>query len=124
MVGTIPDLQSYKILDQEHFEAKIRVGISIVRGTVDMKFQLADKVDGKRAKLIGDGSGAGSKIHIDSSFSLEPNPEGTTKMSWSADVELGGLMAGIGSQMLKSQSEKQVAQIFSNIKKELEAFPQ
>ncbi len=120
MVSTIPDLQSYKILDQDHFEAKIKVGISVVRGTVDMKFELKDKTGGNHARLLGDGAGAGSRMHIDSTLDLSPEGEGT-KMAWSADADLGGLMAGIGSQILKSQSEKQVSQIFSNIKAKLEA---
>jgi len=123
MISTIPDLQSYKIIDREHFEAKIKVGISVVRGTVDMKFQLADKTGGNHARLIGDGSGAGSRLHIESILDLSPDNDGT-KMSWSADADLGGLMAGIGSQILKSQSEKQVSQIFANVKAKLESASQ
>ena len=34
MISTIPDLQSSKIVDNDHFEAKIKVGISVVRGTL------------------------------------------------------------------------------------------
>jgi carbon monoxide dehydrogenase subunit G len=119
MVSTVPDLQSYRILDQDHFDAKIKVGMSIVRGTVDMKFELKDKVETKHARLIGDGGGAGSKMHIDSTFDLSPDGQGT-KMAWSADADLGGLIAGIGAQILKGQSEKQVSEIFSNIKQKLE----
>ncbi len=57
MISTIPDLQSSRIIDQDHFEAKIKVGISVVKGTVDMKFELGDKTGGNHAKLIGDGLG-------------------------------------------------------------------
>jgi len=120
MISTIPDLQSSKIVDNDHFEAKIKVGLSVVRGTVDMKFELKDKTGGNHAKLVGDGSGAGSKMRIESVFDLSPDGEGT-KMAWSADADLSGLMAGIGSQILKGQSEKQVTQIFSNIKSKLES---
>jgi len=120
MVATIPDLQSSRIIDQDHFEAKIKVGISVVRGTVDMKFELMDKTGLNHARLIGDGSGAGSRMHIESTLDLSEEDNGT-KMVWSADAEIGGLMAGIGSQILKGQSEKQVTQIFSNIKSKLES---
>jgi carbon monoxide dehydrogenase subunit G len=122
MISTIPDLQSSKIIDQNHFEAKIKIGISVVRGTVDMKFELRDQERGNHAKLIGDGSGAGSKMHIEGILDLSPDGEGT-KMAWSADADLSGLMAGIGSQILKGQSEKQVSQIFSNIKAKLDSQP-
>jgi uncharacterized protein len=120
MVSCIPDLQSSSIIDQDHFNAKVKVGIGLVRGNVEMKFAMADKEPPKRAKLIGDGSGAGSKMHIESLFDLSSENTGTT-MSWSADADLSGLMAGIGGPVLKSQSEKQVNQIFANIKSKLEA---
>ncbi len=120
MVATIPDLQSSRIIDQDHFEAKIKVGISVIRGTVDMKFELKEKSGGNHARLIGDGSGAGSKMHIESELDISSEDSGT-KMAWSADADISGLMAGIGSQILKGQSEKQVTQIFANIKSKLES---
>jgi carbon monoxide dehydrogenase subunit G len=120
MVATIPDLQSYRVIDQEHFEAKIKVGISVVRGTVEMKFEIKEKTGGNHAVLIGDGFGAGSRMHIESVLDLSAEGGGT-KMVWSANADISGLMAGIGSQILKGQSEKQVSQIFSNIKSTLES---
>ena len=119
MVTTIPDLQSHKIIDENTFEAKAKVGFSIVRGTVDLKFFLSDKTPNAHAKLVGDGSGVGSKIHIDSVFDLSPSPNGTV-MKWFAEADLSGVASGIGGNMLKSQSEKMVSQIFENIKKKLE----
>jgi len=119
MASAIPDLQSYHVTDGEHFDAKIRVGISIVRGNVDMKFTLLDKVQNAHARLIGDGSGAGSKMRIDSSFDLSAMGEGTG-MKWASEAELSGLISGIGSQILRGQSEKQVTEIFKNIKNKLE----
>ncbi|HZW56320.1 MAG TPA: carbon monoxide dehydrogenase subunit G [Nitrososphaerales archaeon] len=126
MAKAAPDLQSYKVIDQDSFEAKLKIGISLVRGTIDMKFALLDKVQNRHARLVGDGSGAGSKIHIDSSFDLATidgnGPDhGSTRMNWTADADLSGLMAGIAAQVLKGQSEKKVAQIFENVKKRLEA---
>src|SRR6202042_2831699 len=112
--------QSHKIIDQERFEAKIGVGFSLVKGTIEMKFELKDKTGGNHARLIGDGSGAGSKMHIESVLDLSTENYGT-KMAWSADADISGIIAGMGSQILKGQSEKQVSQIFSNIKSKLES---
>lgn len=119
MVTTIPDVISHRVVDENTFEAKAKVGFSLVRGAVDMKFFLADKKENSYAKLVGDGSGVGSKIHIESAFDLQPHEKGTL-MVWSAEVDLGGVVSGIGGSMLKSQSEKMVTQIFQNIKKKLE----
>ena len=42
-------------------------------------------------------------------------------MAWSADAEIGGVMAGIGSTLLKGFATKKVAEIFSGIIKAVEA---
>jgi uncharacterized protein len=119
MASCIPDLQSHTTLDQEHFNAKVKVGIGLVRGSVDMKFVIEDKKPTSHARLIGEGSGAGSKMHIVSSFDLAPEGQ-STNLTWNADADLSGLMAGIGGSILKGQSEKQVNQIFANIRSKLE----
>ena len=122
MAETIPDVQSHRVIDPTNFEAKVRVGIALVRGTIEMRFSLLDMVENAHARLVGDGSGAGSRVHVDSSFDLSSIEDSkATRMRWSADADLSGLMAGIGAQILKGQSEKQVARIFENIKKKLEA---
>jgi carbon monoxide dehydrogenase subunit G len=120
MVTCIPDLQSHEVLDHENFKARIRIGIALVRGTVDMKLRLEDKRPPSHAKLVGDGSGAGSRMHIESVFDLKANGD-ITDMIWTAESDLSGLIAGIGGSVLKGQSEKQVSQIFSNIKSKLES---
>ncbi|MDG6908735.1 MAG: carbon monoxide dehydrogenase, partial [Nitrososphaerota archaeon] len=43
-----------------------------------------------------------------------------TEIAWSADADIQGVVSGIGGNMLKSQSEKMVSQIFANIKRKLE----
>jgi carbon monoxide dehydrogenase subunit G len=120
MISCIPDLQSSNIQDSEHFEAKIKVGISIVRGIVEMKFQLLEKRPPNHAKLVGEGSGVGSKMRVESVFDLAPSGK-ATEMRWAADADLSGLIAGIGGSLLKGQSEKQVNQIFANIRSKLES---
>ncbi len=120
MATCIPDLQSYSVIDREHFSAKVRIGIGIVRGTVEMKFSIEHKKPISHAMLLGDGSGAGSRMHIVSVFDLTPAGD-TTEMIWTADADLSGLIAGIGGPVLKGQSEKQVMQIFQNIRSKLEA---
>lgn len=119
MVGTIPDLVSSRIVDGENFDAKVKVGISLVRGTMDMKFSIADKNPQTQAKLVVEGSGAGSKIHIESRFELRSEGNNTS-LTWKAIADLSGLISGIGSQILKGQSEKLVSQIMANLRSKLE----
>ncbi len=119
MATCIPDLQSFSVADQDHFSAKIRVGIGMIRGTIEMRFSIEEKKPISHARLVGEGSGAGSKMRIDSVFDLLPAGD-STEMIWAADADLSGLIAGIGGPVLKGQSEKQVNQIFQNVRSKLE----
>jgi carbon monoxide dehydrogenase subunit G len=38
-----PDLQSMEILTPDSFRAKVRTGLSVVRGTMDFDFRIAEK---------------------------------------------------------------------------------
>jgi len=113
-----PDLQSLDVLSPDSFKAKVKVGVSVVRGTMDFEFKVTDKVPPSSAKLIGTGHGVGSTIDIQTKFDLEDAGSGT-KVSWAADVNVGGIMAGLGSKLLNSTSGKMVEQVIENLKNKL-----
>jgi carbon monoxide dehydrogenase subunit G len=113
-----PDLQSMEILSPDSFKAKVKVGISVVKGTMEFEFRTTDKVPPSTAKLIGSGRGVGSTIDIQTGFTLEEAGAGT-KVGWVADVNVGGIMAGLGTKLLDSTSSKMVEQVIENLKNRL-----
>jgi carbon monoxide dehydrogenase subunit G len=115
-----PDLQSLDILGPDSFRAKVKVGVSVVKGTMDFEFRIADKVPPSAAKLVGTGRGVGSSVEIQTGFALDEAGSGT-KVGWAADVTVGGIMAGLGSKLLDSTSSKMVEQVVENMKSKLKA---
>lgn len=113
-----PDLQSLDVTSQDSFSAKVRVGLSVVKGAMHMEFRITDKIPPKSAKLIGTGRGVGSTVQIETSFTLDEIGSGT-KVGWMADVNVGGVMAGLGSKLLDSTSSKMVEQVIENLKSKL-----
>ncbi len=114
-----PDLQSLEVLTPETFRAKVKVGISVVKGTMDFDFRIAEKVPLTSAKLVGSGRGVGSTIEIQTTFTVDEVSSGT-KVAWAADVVVGGIMAGLGSKLLDSTSSKMVTQVLENLRNRLE----
>ncbi|MDA4135453.1 MAG: carbon monoxide dehydrogenase subunit G [Thaumarchaeota archaeon] len=115
---SLPDAQETKVIDDSHLEARLKIGISFLTTNMNVKMALADKVPPQHAKLLVEGSGSGSNMKIVSDFNLEgDNP---TKMKWAADADITGLMAGIGSSILKGFAEKKVKEIFEGIKQAME----
>src|SRR5260370_15168677 len=55
----LPDFQSMDILDERHFAVKVNVGISYIKGTANVKMELAEANRPSRAQYKAHGSVAG-----------------------------------------------------------------
>jgi hypothetical protein len=115
-----PDLQSLEVTSPDSFKAKVKVGISVVKGTMDFDFRIAEKNPPRSAKLVGTGRGVGSNIEVQTTFTLDEIGSGT-KIGWIADVNVGGIMAGLGTKLLDSTSSKMVEQVLGNLQSKLKA---
>jgi uncharacterized protein len=118
LAKSLPDPPETKVIDDSNLEAKMKIGVSFLTTHMAIKMKIADKVPPQHARLLVEGTGSGSNMKITSDFDLEgDNP---TKMKWVADAEITGVMAGIGSSILKGFAEKKVKEIFDGIKKAME----
>jgi carbon monoxide dehydrogenase subunit G len=111
-------LQSLEVLGPDKFRAKVKVGVGLVRGSMDFEFRVVDKVPPGSAKLVGSGRGVGSSVEIQTGFTLDEVGSGC-RVGWIADVTVGGIMAGLGSKMLDSTSTKMVEHVVENFKNKL-----
>ncbi len=118
---SIPDSQDVKVTGDDTVDAKMKVGISFVTMRMQVKMKIVDKVAPSHARLLVEGSGSGSSMKITSDFDLEG--ENPATMKWAADADISGVMAGIGSTILKGFAEKKVAEIFQGIKNAMEKQP-
>jgi uncharacterized protein len=121
LAKSLPDAQESRVVDGNTVEAKMKIGISFLTTTMATKMKLADLVPSNHARLLVEGTGSGSSMKITSDFNLEG--ENPTKMRWVADAEITGVMAGIGSSIIKGFAEKKVKEIFQDIKKAMEQVP-
>lgn len=119
LARTLPDAEEVHVLDEKSLEAKLKVRIAVVASTLKVRMTLTDRVAPSRATLTAEGTGSGSSMKILSTFELEGGSP--TKMTWAADAEITGVMAGLGSTLLKGFATKKVSEIFTGITKAIEA---
>lgn len=115
---SLPDAQETKVIDDSSLEARMKIGISFLTTNMNVKMKIVDKQPPGHARLLAEGVGSGSNMKITSDFDLEGDT--STKMKWVAEAEITGVMAGIGSSILKGFAEKKVKEIFDGIKKAME----
>jgi uncharacterized protein len=115
----LPDAEDVRVIDGSSLEAKIKLRIAVVSSTLRMKMTIDRTSPPTEAMLVAEGSGSGSNMKITSVFNLSEGAP--TTMRWSADAEINGVMAGIGSTLLKGFATKKVGEIFAGITKAVEA---
>jgi carbon monoxide dehydrogenase subunit G len=119
IAATLPDAEEVNIVDATTLEAKLKVRVAVVTSTLKLRMSIAGTEPTSRAKLVAEASGSGSHLTINSTFDLAGSRP--TTLSWSADAEITGVMAGLGSSILKGFASKKVGEIFAGITKALEA---
>ncbi len=119
VTSIFPDVQDLKVTDENNFSAKVKVGMSFIRGTLDVKMALTDKKPGSFAKLKARGTGLNSSVDLESTFSLEESETGSTTVSWATEAKISGMMASVGSRLMESAAQKYVNQMVDSLKRKL-----
>jgi len=115
---TLPDAEGVRVLDGSNLEATIRLRVAVVSAKIAMKMTLNRTQPPTTASIVAEGRGSGSTMKISSVFTLSGDTP--TTMAWAADAEIGGVMAGLGSALLKGFATRKVAEIFAGITQAIE----
>jgi len=116
---SLPDAEEVRVTGPQSLEARLKVRVAVVSSTLKMMLNIAKTDPPTKATLTAEGEGSGSHLKIASVFTL--SGESSTSMGWAADAEITGVMAGLGSTLLKGFATKKVAEIFEGITKAVEA---
>src|SRR5208283_1425435 len=71
ITSIFPDVQDVKVIDPNNFTLKAKVGISFIRGMMDVKLNIVEKDPPKFAKMKAKGNGLSSSVELDNTFNLE-----------------------------------------------------
>jgi len=119
-VATVfPDVSEVVVQDAEHFALRAKVGISAIKGAMDVKCTVVEKVPLTSVKLKLLASGLSSGVEMQSTFTFEDATGGGTLVHWAADAVVAGLIAGLGSRLTDSVAKKYIHDIIESLKREL-----
>jgi carbon monoxide dehydrogenase subunit G len=119
----LPDFQSMTVQDATHFTVKVRVGVGNIRGSAEIKMELAEATRPHRAQYKGQGTAVGSQITVSAGYDLSPVPEGT-KVAWQGEANIFGKLASMAGGMLEPLGRKNIQKLIDGLQKVLaEAVP-
>jgi len=114
----IPGCEKLEMIAPDEYKATLKIGVGAVKGTFEGKVRLSDKKPSDSYRLAAEGSGGPGFVRADTLISLS-DIEGGTRVSYSADVQVGGLIAGVGQRMLGGVSKMMADQFFNRMSEQL-----
>src|SRR5437870_7305510 len=110
----IPGCEKLEALGDDEFKATLKIGVAAVKGTFEGRVKLSDKKPPESYRLAAEGSGGPGFVKADTLITLT-EIDGGTRVSYSADVQVGGLIAGVGQRMLGGVSKMMADQFFNRM---------
>ena len=110
----LPDFQGMTMQDDKHFTVKVNVGISYIKGTAEVKMELAQAERPKRAQYKGQGSVAGGNVSLVAGFDLTPTVAGT-KVAWQGEAQIFGKLASVAGGLLEPLGKKNLQKLIDGL---------
>ena len=111
----LPDFESMAVEDARHFTVRVRVSVGNIRGSAEIRMELAEAVRPSRAVYRGAGTVAGSVFTVSSGFDLTAVPQGT-RIAWRGESEIAGKLAVLAGGMLEPVARQNIQKLMDSIR--------
>ena len=118
LAGAMPGCEKLEAQGPDEYKATMKIGIAAVKGTFEGKVKLSNLEPPTRYTMAVEGSGAPGFVRGTASLALS-DVEGGTRVSYDADVQIGGLIAGVGQRLMGGVSKMMLDQFFSKMSEQL-----
>ena len=110
----LPDFQGMSVDDDGYFTVKMKVGISHIRGTAEVKLHLAEAKRPQRAVFQGKGSLVGGSMNRTATFYLAEAGEGT-RVAWKGEAQIFGRLISVAGGLLEPLAKKNVQKLIDGL---------
>ncbi|MBA3338476.1 MAG: carbon monoxide dehydrogenase subunit G [Geodermatophilaceae bacterium] len=114
----IPGCESLELTGSDSYAMTVSAGVGAIRGRYDGQVRLTDLV--RPEGYVMNARGAGAAGTVDAKCRIDLVSEGqVTQLSYSADANVGGPVAGVGQRMISAVAKRMAGQFFSAVDNEL-----
>jgi uncharacterized protein len=117
----LPEVVQVDVKDATHFDVTVRVAVGPVRGNFKLKCELVPDAAKRHVDVKVSGGGLGSTVDLTAGADVVAAADGTTVLNWRGVAEIRGPAAAVGGRVLDAQSQKLIAQTFTNVREKLSA---
>jgi carbon monoxide dehydrogenase subunit G len=114
LAQALPGCEKLEAVGENEYKATMKVGVAAIKGTFEGKVRLSDLEPPQRYRMAVEGSGGPGFVRGDAGMRLS-DVEGGTRVSYDADVQVGGLIASVGQRMLGGVTKMMLDQFFNRM---------
>ena len=111
----IPGCEKLEAVAPDEYKATMKVGIGGVKGTFEGKVKITEKKPPESYKLAVEGTGGPGFVRGETVITLSDAEGGGTRVAYSADVQVGGLIASVGQRMLGGVAKMMADKFFGKM---------
>src|SRR5262245_7772668 len=107
----IPGCEKLEKTGEDEYNAHLKIGLAAIKGSYVGKVRLTDRQPPQRFTLHLEGKGAPGFVKGTTLVELQEEGPGT-KLSYNAEVQVGGLIAAVGSRLIEAAAKKLADEFF------------
>ena len=122
LAQALPGCEKLEAIGPNEYKATMKVGVAAIKGTFEGKVKLSDLEPPNRYRMAVEWSGGPGFVRGDAGMQMS-DVDGGTKVSYDADVQVGGLIASVGQRMLGGVTKMMLDQFFTRMTELLASKP-
>jgi carbon monoxide dehydrogenase subunit G len=122
LAQALPGCEKLEAIGPNEYKATMKIGVAAIKGTFEGKVKLSDLEPPNRYRMAVEGSGGPGFVRGDAGMQMS-DVDGGTKVSYDADVQVGGLIASVGQRMLGGVTKMMLDQFFTKMTELLTSKP-
>ena len=119
----IPGCESLEKIDENAYAVTIKAGIGAIKGTFKGNVRLEDMRLPEHYRIVVDGKGGPGFVKGSGDFNLEER-DGTTLIKYAGEMQVGGLIAGVGQRMIQAAAKMMASRFFTALEAEFSGTPE
>ena len=122
LAQALPGCEKLEAIGPNEYKATMKVGVAAIKGTFEGKVKLSDLEPPNRYRMAVEGSGGPGFVRGEAGMQMS-DVDGGTKVSYDADVQVGGLITSVGQRMLGGVTKMMLDQFFTKMTELLTSKP-
>jgi uncharacterized protein len=122
LAQALPGCEKLEAIGPNEYKATMKVGVAAIKGTFEGKVKLSNLEPPNRYRMAVEGSGGPGFVRGEAGMQMS-DVDGGTKVSYDADVQVGGLIASVGQRMLGGVTKMMLDQFFTKMTELLTSKP-